>query len=224
MNKRMVSIVLGVLVAGGFVAARYFVFPELEIEARKAAGAGWTEAKSEIKGNIVSALREGFVDIDLRADVLDRVAVCVSDKVVDFLNDTDCDYYFNESTTTEAEHLVNQEACLKQVGYDAKEVEFTIACAKEHVPKDWNIMRPLLSREMDAALKEQILDAAKRKEAVDCVVGKTVELLGKTGCPPLNPKATTLEQLFTPADECFETAGIQAEAEEAIGVCITAAL
>ncbi|MFH1530392.1 MAG: hypothetical protein ABIK09_06615 [Pseudomonadota bacterium] len=224
MNKRMVSIGLGILVAGGFVAARYFLFPELEIKARKAAGAGWTEAKPEIKGNISSALSEGFVDIDLKQGVLDQVATCVTDKVVEFLNSTDCDYYFNESTTTEAEHLAAQEACLKGVGYDAKEMEFTLACAKQHVPKDWNIMRPLLSREMDVALQGQILDAAKRKGAVDCVVGKTVELLGKTECAPLNQAAETAEQLFTPADECFENAGIKAEAEEAIGACITAAL
>lgn len=224
MNKRMVSIVLGILVAGGFVAAKYFLFPELEISARKAAGAGWTEARPEIKGNIMSALREGFVDIDLRHDVMDKVATCVTDKVVEFLNGTDCDYYYNESTTSEAEHLKAQEACLAQVGYDDKEVTFTIECAKEHVPKDWNIMRPLLRREMDAALQEQILDAAKRKGAVDCVVDKTVELLGKTPCAPLNPAATTPEQLFTPADECFDDAGIKAEAEEAIGACIAPAI
>ncbi len=224
MNKRMVSIVLGILVAGGFLAAKFYLFPELEISARKAAGAGWTEAKPEIKGNILSALREGFVDIDLRQDVMDKVATCVTDQIVEFLNGTDCDYYYNESTTSEAEHLKAQEACLATIGYDAKEIEFTIECAKQHVPKDWNIMRPLLSREMDAALQGQILDAAKRKTAVDCVVGQTVELLGKTECAPLNPAAKTPEQLFTPADECFENAGIKAQAEEAIGACIAPAI
>ena len=224
MNKRMTSIILGVLVDGGFVAAKYFLFPEIEISARKAAGDGWTEARPEIKGNIMSALREGFVDIDLRHDVMDNIATCVTDKVVGFLNGTDCDYYYNESTTSEAEHLQAQEACLAQVGYDAKEMAFTIDCAKQHVPKDWNIMRPLLGHEMDAALQGQILDAAKRKEAGDCVVGKTVELLGKTECTPLNLKATTPEQLFTPADECLDDAGIKAEAEEAIGACIAPAI
>ena len=224
MNKRMVSIVIGVVVAGGFLAAKVFLFPELEISARKAAGAGWTEAEGEIRGNVLSGLREGFVDIDLPSGVLERVATCVTEKVVGFLNGSDCDYYYNETTTSEAEHLAAQEACLQGVGYDAKEVEFTIACAQAHVPKDWAIMRPLLSREMDDALKDRILDAAKRKGAVDCVVDKTVALLGTTECAPMNPEATTPEQLFTPAEECFEAAGIRPEAEEAIGICIAGAL
>jgi len=54
-------------------------------------------------------------------------------------------------------------------------------------------------------------------------VGKTVELLGKTACEPLNQAAETPDQLFTPADECFENAGITAEAEEAIGACLAPA-
>jgi len=224
MNRRTVSIVLGVLIAGGFLAAKHFIFPEMEIEARKAAGEGWTDAKPEIKGNMISTLREAFVDVDLGHEVLDRTAGCVSDRIVEFLNGTDCDYYYNESTTSEAEHLADQEACLQGIGYEDKELEFTLACAKQHVPSDWNIMHPALYREMDAALEDQIVDAAKRKVAVDCVVKRITGLLGKTGCSPLNPDATTMEQLFSPADQCLEDAGIQAEAEEAIGACISSVL
>lgn len=224
MNKRMVSIVLGVLVAGGFVAAKYFVFPELEIQARKAAGTGWDEARPEIRGNVMSGMREAFVDIDLKQADMDKVCGCVTGKIVDFLNGTDCDYYFNESTTTEAEHMKKQEACLNEVGYDNKEMEFMIACSKQDLPKDWSIMRPLMAQEMDAAVLVQIPDAMERKQAVDCVVSKTIELLGTTDCTPVNPDATTPEQLFIPAEECFEKAGITAKAEEAIAACLTPVL
>lgn len=223
MSKRAIPVVLVVLVVGGLLAATYFLVAELEIEARKGAGAGWSEAEGEIQGSIRSALREGFVDIDLGPDVLDRIAVCVTGRIIDFLNGTDCDDYYDQSTTSEAEHLAAQEACLKGVGYDAREVEFTMACSKEHVPDDWNIMRPLLSREMDAALQGHALEPAQRKAAVDCVVAKTVEILGKTGCAPLNQEARTPDQLFTPADACFERSGLKAEAEAAIGACLVAA-
>jgi len=70
----------------------------------------------------------------------------------------------------------------------------------------------------------QIPDAAKRKQVVDCVVSKTVELLGTTDCTPVNLDATTPEQLFTPAEECFEKAGITQKTEDAIAACFSSAL
>lgn len=124
MNK-----VVGVLVAIGVIAVWKLVIPTIVVSM-----SGWDDARPELLGKFKAAF-----PAEVRAQIgdakADLVVACLTDKAIEFLNGTDCKYKYNELTTSQAEHLAAQEACMEAVGYAQKEEAFAIECMKQHVPE-----------------------------------------------------------------------------------------
>lgn len=120
--------VIGVLVAVVALAVWKLVIPAIVIST-----AGWDDARPELVGKLKSGLPpEARAALGTKTDA---VVGCVADKAIAFLNTTDCKYKYNQTTTSEAEHLKEQDACLEKVEYVKKEEAYAMECMKQHAPE-----------------------------------------------------------------------------------------
>lgn len=190
-----------VIVVGLLIAAKVWLMPWLSIRAEQAAGTGWDDAHAELLTTYQEAM-ESWENLDLGADTKLKISQCITDKAITFLNTTDCRYKYNQTTTSMAEHLTEQEKCMETVKFEEKEFELTMECAKEHIPSDWKQLQRKLAEEFTAAFKDK-LPAAQTKTVGACVADKAVQFAGVKGCDLVNREATTADDQINSLDTCL---------------------
>lgn len=213
--------VVGVIVAVGiYLLWRFVLGPYVFMGAKNLTGSGWDDAKPELSGKVRVALTEIFEPMDIDANQLNQVVDCTTDKLVEFLNTTECSYYYVESTTTMEEHLKEQEICLDKAGSEAKEAAFVAECINRHVMNDWQIWNKPLTQSYDELLTATMPDASARKKTVECMVGATRDTLNASGCKPLKADSKSFEDLLVTPDTCMTaTEGLEAKLDEATAKC-----
>lgn len=213
--------VVGVVVAVGiYLLWRFVLGPYVFMGAKNITGSGWDDAKPELSGKVRIALTEFFLPLDLKPPQIDAMVDCTTEKLVEFLNGTDCSYYYVESTTTMEEHLAEQDKCLNAANYDDTEALFVTQCAAQHIPNDWEIWDKQLTESYEEVLKVDVTDAAARKKMVQCMVVATKETLNASACKPLKEGAKKIEELLVTPDTCMtEEEGLEAKLEAASTAC-----
>jgi hypothetical protein len=200
--------IVGTIVVIGLIAVWKLVLaPSGEKALIEATGKGWDDAKGEIKPMILEGLSEGLKDSDVGPMEKGVIADCVTDKVVEFLNGTDCSYLYVETVTSKEEHLKQQEECFVKVKLEEKEEAFMVECMKAKLPNDWKIARSSILKAYEEAMTD-IADTSLRKKTAECITDKTIAILNGSDCKPINDKATTAEELVTPADGCMDKPGL----------------
>ncbi len=196
--------IAAVVVIAGVLLWKFVIGPQVMVSATNAMGAGWDDAKSEIQTEQRAAYAEGFKGVKLSGRTLDALAACTTDKAIAFLNTTDCSYLYNQATTSEQEHLAAQEKCFNEVGYEAKEMQFTLECTKKHFPNDWSIMEETLTGELAEGFAAEGMDEKASNALATCVVPKLIALMKTRKCALVNPAAQNMEELMLSSEDCFE--------------------
>ena len=205
------GIIITVVLIGLGVLFKYVIWPKFAVEAIQKVS-GWEDARSEITAGIQTELTTGLsTQIDLPADKKDALLKCLVDKKIEFLNGTECKYYYAEGTTSEAEHLKNQEECLKKANMEAKDEENFIACALVNVPNTWALAAAAITKEFGAEMP-----AATR----DCFVDGMVKAFDQFGCTLLNKEAKKAEEILTNPEKCMADSRIASEIETLNGKCL----
>jgi hypothetical protein len=198
---------------------QFVIGPQMEVSTKNALDSGWDDAKAEVAQQQKAAYAESLKGIGLSDAVLDALAGCTADKAIAFLNTTDCSYLYNQTTTSEEEHLAEQEKCMDKVGYSAKEEQFSFECMKANIPNDWNIMSAQLKESLAAGFVAEGLDAAIAGPYAECAVPKMVALMKKRECPLINKTAEKPEDLMLSSDDCFKDMDTDKEFAEIFTGC-----
>jgi len=133
LKKEMIKLLSFVFVVGVFLFFKFgvgLVTTSATIHAKNAVHKGWDGARAELRKAFESQVQEIKLPPEIKAKYLD----CVTQKAIDFLNNTTCSYLYNKMTTTQEEHLRKQDACVMQSGYMEALEGFAEACGKEVIP------------------------------------------------------------------------------------------
>ncbi|MBN2340812.1 MAG: hypothetical protein JXX29_12770 [Deltaproteobacteria bacterium] len=125
------------------IVAFKFLAPSAEVSIKNATGTGWDEAHGDFMTEISGVMDTEYAIFDLSADDKNKIATCIVEKSIKFLNGTDCSYLYNTATTTESEHLANQEKCLDKVKFEKNQEGFTLECLKANMPGKWSVMKKI---------------------------------------------------------------------------------
>lgn len=208
--KRAIATVLFI---GVIAVVGYFV-------SQKQRETRWEKARAEMNVQFTEALQEAFGDLDFDPSINGTIADCTASKLIEFLNDTECEYEYDANNVSREQHLASQATCFESVGYDDKELEAMILCTRESMPNEWKVMRPRLLAEFKEAFSGQGLDAATTSSFATCMVDKVVETLTGSACPLINPAGTTADDLLNTVDGCIEKhAAIKTAMDTAIEGC-----
>jgi len=216
--KKVIAGIAGVVI----LVALKFIVPSLQVEATNATGAGWDDAKAEMNTTFMGVLTQEYSAFALPPATLTTISNCITDRAVAYLNTTDCSYLYNPNTTSESEHLAQQEACMVKVEYEQKEADFTIQCTKENFPEDWKHMQTLLGESFTAVFVAQGVPEATAKTASACVAQKAVALINQRKCPLVNKAATKGEEMFYTIDDCIKDPENDAEFQAIWTTCTPA--
>jgi hypothetical protein len=215
--KKVIGIVL-VIVA--VLLWRFLVGPALQVTATNAIGNGWDDAKPEFTRQMQAALLESFADFELPADTRTQISECIAGKSVEFLNTTDCSYLYNKATSSEADHLADQAACMQKVGYEKKEEAFSLDCLKQLLPDDWKHLRKTLVAVFTALRTKGGAGAAQAKTQAVCIVDKTIAMANQRKCPFVNRAAEKAQDLINGLDDCIGGADKDPEYLAIFAACI----
>lgn len=204
MNRKLLSIIGTVFAIALVLVLKFVVQPMLELEQKKAAGQGWTAARTELLTKVKPFMARVFQGLDIPNPKIKTIGNCIVTKAITFLNGTGCDYHYVKSTTSKSDHIAKQEKCLKKVGFEKKLELFTVECAQQNLPDDWSLLRKAMRAEIDKSLKKKYPDAAKRKKVVDCMTKKSIVGLQKSKCRPINKQGKTFNSLFTKVVSCYK--------------------
>ncbi|HSC89562.1 MAG TPA: hypothetical protein VLC09_19905, partial [Polyangiaceae bacterium] len=180
--------------------------------AQNSMGVGWNDARPELVGKFNEVLQREFASLGLTPTELNGVTGCCADRAIEFLNKTDCSYQYNMATTSEAEHLAEQEVCFTKVKYEEEEGRIALACFKEKLPDDWKLLRSSLVESFVKAAVDGGVDATQAKVTATCFADRAVKLANERKCPLINKQAPAAEHLFNDMTQC-----ISAEESEKLG-------
>jgi len=197
-KRRILSLVGGGIVIVVVLLLRFVVLPKFQLQQKK--HMQWEDARSELRAKFHTALKPLFERISGSPKAKKAVEDCLLDRVIVFLNHSGCDYYYVTTTTSRSEADKKQDACLKRVGYAAKVEEILASCIKQHFPRPWEFMRPLIERHVEKKLEGKVTDPVKRKRIASCIAKRTVMLLNGSSCVPVNRQ----EDLIHSQEYCFK--------------------
>lgn len=120
-----VTVVVGTLLVVKLVIPLFYTSAAITVQ--NSLHMGWNSARSEIRRQFEAELKNMDIDPLKKSKYLD----CITDKSIDFLNGTTCSYHYNKVTTTKAEHIKQQDACVEKSGYIKKVEEMGYACAQD---------------------------------------------------------------------------------------------
>lgn len=183
------------------IIAFKFLAPSAEVAIQNAAGAGWDDAKADFQAEISQVINTDYEVFVLSQAEKDAITNCIADKSIAFLNGTDCSYLYNTATTTEAEHLANQEKCMEKVKFPEKQEGFTVECTKEHMPNSWKVMEKIFVGVYEEAYTGQGVPGPKAKEIGECISKKIVALCDARKYELIDKSATDAEKMFNSIDK-----------------------
>jgi len=222
MQKSKILGIMGGVVGLGVYLGLKFLTPSAEVAIKNSVGEGWSEAKGELTTGILETLRTEYAPFALPEPLLQKMAGCVADKSIAYLNTTDCSYLYNTATTSEAEHLAAQELCLKKVDFEGKQAGYTLECTRADFPDDWQVMRGLLAGEFEKSLVEESTPAEAAKLAGGCMADKLVVLLAGRKCPLVNRNAAKPEEMLNGFDACVKDPANDPEFQAIQAACLPA--
>ena len=150
----MKKYIFGGIAVVAVVLWKFVIGPSLAVTAQNTMGAGWDDAKPELMAQFSSTFATDWAMFNLSQPDIQQMSDCCATKAVEFLNTTDCSYLYNQNTTTEAEHLKNQETCMAKVKYDEAELKFSLDCMRQHFPEDWKHLRTPLMQGYETSFVE----------------------------------------------------------------------
>lgn len=191
---------VGTAVAVVAIIAFKFLAPSAEVAVKNASGSGWDEAKGDFQKEISEVMNSDYDVFVLAQAEKDNITNCIVDKSIQFLNGTDCSYLYNAATTSESEHLANQEKCMEKVKFSDHQEGFTLECLKTHMPKSWKLMEKIFVGVYEDAYTGQGVAGPEAKKIGECIAGKLVTLCDTRQYKLIDEKATNAENLFIPVD------------------------
>ncbi|MBN2718548.1 MAG: hypothetical protein JXX14_22075 [Deltaproteobacteria bacterium] len=192
---------VGTAVAVVAILAFKFLAPSAEVAVKNATGAGWDDAKGDFKAEISQVINSDYEVFVLSQAEKDAITDCIVDKSVEFLNGTDCSYLYNTATTTEAEHLANQEKCMEKVKFPEHQEGFTIECTKTNMPNSWKVMEKIFVGVYEEAYTAQGVAGPKAKQIGECISKKLVALCDARKYELVDKSAKEAEKMFFPIDK-----------------------
>ncbi len=201
--KKVLGGLGGIIAIGAFVAFK-MTAPSAQVAATNAMGAGWDGAQGEFMTQITSTLTQEYATFKLSPELIQKIAKCITDKSIAFLNTTDCSYLYNTATTTEAQHLAAQEQCMAKVQFDQKQEGYTLDCTKENFPDDWKFMHSIFMEQFELSFTSQGFPADKAKDIGACVSDKLIALVTTRQCKLINRAANKAEDIFFSLDDCIK--------------------
>lgn len=198
--KKLLGGVGTVVVVGAIIAFKFFG-PSAEVTLKNATGSGWDDARSELRNQISQVMEQEYEVFDLSASDKNKIADCIVDKSIAFLNETDCSYLYNSATTTEAEHLANQETCMAKVKFEENQEGFTMECLKQNMPDSWKIMKSIFVGIYEEAFTQDGVPGPKAKQIGECIAQKLVGILDGRKYKLINDKSIKAEDLLFPIDK-----------------------
>jgi len=188
------GIIVTIILVGLAVLFKYVIWPKFAVEALQKVS-GWEDARAEITAGVQTDLTMGIgTQIEIPADRKDGLVKCIVDKKIEFLNGTECKYYYAEGTTTEAEHLKTQEECLKKANLEAKDEENFLACTLGNLPNTWALASSAIKKEFGPEIAPAVRD---------CMVDGMVKAFDQFECPLLNKEAKKVEEVLTNPEKCM---------------------
>ena len=184
-----------------------FGLPMLQTSGEVMAGAQWNDAKGELKqgwsAETTSSLAESGIVIP--NTVMNAAADCYAEKVAEYLNTTDCKYKYVKGVSSESEHLAEQEACFRKVGFEARRDAIELKCIQEHFPKDWSGFRGLLVKGITSNLiSNEGIPKAEADTMGACIADVLVKVLTETGADPVNRTTEDSALWVNSADAALE--------------------
>lgn len=220
MNKKVLSIIGAVVLLGIVGVLKFVVQPWLELKQKQSTG-DWTESRSELKAQFKELTKNLFSDMDVPADAMNQVEDCIVDKAIPFLNQSGCKYHYVKTTTSEADHIKEQEKCLEKVGWEKKLELITVECIREKIPNDWKIAKTALIRDMMQGFTAQVPDENKRKQAAECTSDMMIKELQASDCPIITKDGKVFDALFNNAAECIKKNPVmQKKVNEGVQRCL----
>ena len=129
---------LVVLFGGKYIYGAFFT--SVGIEAMSMAGAGWDDSRETFLESYKAEVNKSEHFKSVPEDVKERYINCLADKTVEFLNQTECKYLYNQMTTSKEEHLKEQDACVQASGLGT-------AIAEKHVPACVKVAQERIGKE-----------------------------------------------------------------------------
>jgi hypothetical protein len=82
---------------------------------------GWNDSKKELRSTFEKELEFSLGEEikNIPSDIKEKYLNCLTEKSVQYLNQTNCKYKYNKKTTTLEEHLKEQSECYESSGYIA---------------------------------------------------------------------------------------------------------
>ena len=183
---------------------KFVIGPSLAVTAQNSLGAGWDDAKGDLMSQFSSTFANDWAMFNLGPAKIQELSDCCATKAVAFLNTTDCSYLYNQATTSEAEHLKNQEACMAKAKYEEEELKFSLECMRDHFPEDWKHLRTPLVQGYESSFTANGVSAADAKKMAECIADGSVTLANNRKCPVVNKQAKTFEELVNSIDTCVK--------------------
>jgi hypothetical protein len=215
----MKKLIFGGIAVVAILVWKFVIGPSLAVTASNTAGMGWNDAKPELAANFQATFAKDFASFELGPANIKTLSDCCAEKAVAFLNTTDCSYLYNQTTTSEAEHTKNQEACLAKVKYTEQEEKIGLACLLQHFPNDWKHLKNFMREAYEASFAQSGMSAADIKKTSQCLADGSVKIANQRKCQVVNKQATNLETLFNNFDTCMKEPGKDAEFEALMASC-----
>lgn len=204
---------MGALAAGVGLLAKFVIIPSIAVQAQNSMGVGWNDSKSELVQKFTEALAPEFVPLGLTPSELSAITNCCADQAIAFLNTTDCSYQYNQATTSEAQHLKEQEECMQRVSYEQQEAKIALSCFKEHLPNDWKLLKKGLVESFVETAVDGGMSPLDAQKAGTCFAERAVQIANERKCPLINKDAVEPSDLFNDMSNCIPT-----EEAEKLGV------
>lgn len=199
MKSKLIGGVGTAVVVVGIIAFKFFS-PSAEVELMNASGSGWDDAMADFEAELAEMMNTEYDVFDLSQGDKNKFATCVAKKSIKFLNGTDCSYLYNPATTSEAEHLANQEKCLEEVKFENHQGGFILECLKEKMPTSWAVMKKIFIGVYEEAYTSQGVSSTEAKKIAECIATKLTALCDARKYKLIDEKAQDIEGLLIGVD------------------------
>jgi hypothetical protein len=155
----------------------------------------WASAREELTAEYRASVEAHVSDLSVAPGVVDALVACETDANIQWLDSTGCGYRYDPGEETEAEHLKQQEECLRLKGDGDKAAAIEVACWKAHMPNDWAVDQDGFAETFAKDCNPSDPADPLAKRFGQCLAAKYVELLNASACKPFDMSAETLEEL-----------------------------
>lgn len=181
---------------------------------------GWEGAKAEFDQLYTLEVNQlfrknGFM---VKQAPKQKIINCMTAESIKFLTKTDCEYQYNQLTTTESEHKAKQDQCFARNGWLKQEQVVFERCAKRHFPNDWRVVGHSLHLSLVKQLQATGQTPARAEQIAGCTAPLLLGLFERSGCELLVDQAPGA-RLFGSVGECLKEKQLGGEMRRIIAGC-----